>query len=201
MKKENKKIKHHVIFNNFNKSFLFLKKIRNFLLFSLALFIIFTVLGYIFPVFFQKEIAEMVSNLVKQTEGLNTMGLIGFIFLNNLKSSFFAVVFGIIFGIIPFFIVVFNGYVLGFVANKAVSSEGSSVLFRLIPHGIFEIPAILISISLGFKLGMFIFGKHHNVKKEFVNEIFDLFRVFVFIVIPLLIIAAIIEGSLIYFFK
>ena len=89
-----------------------------------------------------------------------------------------------------------NGYVLGFVAYLVVNSDGILVLWRLFPHGIFELPAIFISLGLGLKVGTFIFQKKkfESLKKYSLNSL----RVFLFIVLPLLIIASIIEGSLIY---
>ena len=92
----------------------------------------------------------------------------------------------------------FNGYVLGFVADKAVEARGVGVLWKLLPHGIFELPAIFISLGMGFRFGIFVLK---NSKLEsFKLHVYDLIRVFVFIVIPLLILAAIIEGSFISLF-
>ena len=70
------------------------------------------------------------------------------------------------------------------------------VLWRIFPHGIFELPAVFISLGLGLKLGTFIFQR--NKLKAFAEFFWNSLRVFLFIVLPLLIIAAIIEGSLIF---
>ena len=64
--------------------------------------------------------------------------------------------------------------------------EGIFILWRLLPHGIFEIPAILISTSLGIRLGT----DFKNFKKNLKSAI----RVFLLIIVPLLVIAGIIEG-------
>ena len=106
-----------------------------------------------------------------------------------------AVIFGFFFGLIPIIATLANGYVVGFVTSIVVSSEGVLSLWRLFPHGIFELPAVFISLGMGVKFGTFIFQKK---KAEAFREFFwNSLRVFVFIVIPLLIIGAIIEGSLI----
>tara|TARA_Y100000034_G_C6716675_1_gene316852 strand:- start:368 stop:697 length:330 start_codon:yes stop_codon:yes gene_type:complete len=104
---------------------------------------------------------------------------------------------GIFLGIFSFLILIVNGYVLGFVASKSVAVEGILVLWRLLPHGIFEIPAVMISAGLGLKLGAYLFVKHK--KGDFKQWLLNSLRVFLFIVVPLLIIAAIIEGILIIF--
>lgn len=189
------------VYTSFKLSLKYLKEIKNYIWFVLVLFCCVGVFGYLFPVFFEEQILKLIEDLIKQTEGLGVFGLIRFIFVNNLRSSFFAMLFGIFFGILPFVVIVVNGYVLGFVANKTVSSEGFLVLWRLLPHGIFELPAVLISIAIGLKLGMFLFVYRGRKKgKEFRRGLVDAFRVFILIVIPLLVLAAIIEGWLIWLF-
>jgi len=70
-------------------------------------------------------------------------------------------------------------------------------LWKLFPHGIFELPAVFISLALGMKLGTFIFQK--KKMNSFKDYLWNSFRIFIFVVIPLLVIAAFIEGYLFYF--
>lgn len=187
------------VYKNFKLSLDYLKKTKNYVWFSLILFFCIGIFGYLFPVFFEEQILKIISELIEKTEDLGGLQLIKFIFINNLKSGFFAMIFGIFLGIVPFIVAVMNGYVLGFVANKTISIEGILVLWRLLPHGIFEIPAIMISIGLGLRLGLFLFISKNKNWKEFKKWVGDSLRVFVFIVVPLLVLAAIIEGVLISF--
>ena len=106
---------------------------------------------------------------------------------------------GILFGIYPLFATIANGFILGFVASISVSEVGFLVLWRILPHGIFELPAIFISFGLGLKIGSFIFQKKKF--KSLKNYSLNSLKVFVFIIIPLLIIAAVIEGALIFLFS
>jgi len=181
------------------KSWNYLKEIKNYILFSLVLFLIFGIIGFIFPIFFREQIIKLIVDLIKQTEGLGTLGLIRFIITNNANSAFFGMILGILFGIFPMIVVIINGYVLGFVANQTAVEFGGLVLWRLLPHGIFEIPAIMIAVGLGLKLGMFLFSAKERSWKEFRKWIINSLRVFLLIVIPLLVIAGIIEGLLIVF--
>ncbi|MDP3027165.1 MAG: stage II sporulation protein M [Nanoarchaeota archaeon] len=188
------------VYSNYKLSLKTLKDAKNYVWFATILFFSFILIGFLFPVFFQQQIYDFLKEIFKQTEGLDTWNMIRFIFMNNLKSSFFAIFCGVLFGIIPFAVLVANGYVIGFVVNKTVASEGALVLWRLLPHGIFELPAVLISIGVGLRLGMFLFVyKEKNKLREFGKWLIDSLRVFIFIVVPLLVIAAIIEGSLIIF--
>ena len=187
------------VYRNFRLSLDYLKKTKNYFWFSLILFFCIGILGYLFPVFFEEQILTMIAELIEKTEGLGVLELTKFIFINNLKSGFFAMIFGVFLGIVPLVVNILNGYVLGFVASKAISVEGVLVLWRLLPHGIFEIPAIMISIGLGLRLGLFLFISKNKNWKEFKKWVGDSFRVFVFIVVPLLVLASIIEGVLISF--
>ena len=144
-------------------------------------------------------ILEYIKQILEQTKDMSMLQLISFIFLNNLQASFIGLIFGLFFGFFPVFFAVFNGYLLGVVASLTVSQEGFSSLLNLFPHGIFELPAVFISLGLGLNLGAFIFQKD---KKEFFKKnVSNSIRVFFFVVIPLLLIAAIIEGSLIFLMK
>lgn len=178
----------------------YLGKLKYYLWFSVILFLIIALIGFVFPVFYEQQIIDLMQELVKQIQDLSPLGLISFIIYNNLKTSFFAVILGIAFGIIPLGITIVNAYILGFVANKVVATEGISILWRLLPHGIFELPAVLISVALGLRLGSFFFVYHgKNKKQEFWKWIRLSLKTFIFVVLPLLILAGIIEGIFIYF--
>jgi|APSaa5957512622_1039677.scaffolds.fasta_scaffold17449_4 stage II sporulation protein M len=184
---------------NYSKSWKHLLESKKFIWYAFVLFLISALIGFIFPTpeFLRTYLIEMIQNLTGQLEGLNGFEITRYIFFNNLKASFFAAILGIVFGVFPLFVVLSNGYLIGFVSKIVTAQEGIFVLWRLLPHGIFEIPAVLISIGLGLKLGSISFQlkKYQNIKKEFI----ELLRVFVFIVLPLLIVAAIIEGILVTF--
>lgn len=199
VKKKNKKS--FSLKEEYKHSWLFIKEIKNFIYFGLAIFLFFVLLGFIFPVPEQiyEKIIEMINELVKRTEGLSQFELIKFILLNNLQSSFASIVYGTFFGLVPFFASALNGYLLGFVASASVGAGGISSLWKILPHGIFELPAIFISFGMGLKMGSFIFQekKLESLFRFFKNSI----RVFILVIIPLLIIAAIIEGSLIALFS
>ena len=187
--------------NQYLKSWKYLKASKDFIYFIIFLFFLIALMGFfIIPSeALTERILEFMRELLALTKGLSAIGLVKFIFLNNLKSSFIGMASGIIFGIIPMFTLIANAYLLGFVSSMAVESNSFLSLWRLLPHGIFELPALFISLALGLKLGSFIFQKDKiDSLKKFVLESL---RVFVLIVVPLLIIAAIIEGVLIFFFK
>ncbi|MFC1682506.1 stage II sporulation protein M [Nanoarchaeota archaeon] len=181
----------------YKKAFTFIKKSKNFIYTIIAIFCAFTLIGFFIPIPDQlsNQILELLRQILEQTKDMTSKQLTSFIFFNNLKSSIFGMILGIFFGIFPIFASLVNGYLLGFVASLSVKSEGVLSLWRILPHGIFELPAVFISLGLGLKIGSFIFQKQKikSLKHFLTNSL----RVFLLIVIPLLIIAAIIEGILI----
>jgi len=185
---------------NYTQSWKYIKESRYFIYSIIFLFLFFVLLGFFFPVpeNISAYILEFIEELLRKTEGMSQGELIKFIFLNNIQGSFFGMIFGVLFGVFPLMSVIANGYLLGFVVAKSVQSQGIVILWRLFPHGIFEIPALFLSLGLGLRLGAFIFQKEKL--KSLQKYIWESLRVFLFVIIPLLIVAAIIEGSFIALF-
>ena len=193
--------KHNWLKKNYSECWNFIKDSKKFIYSIIFIFLFFALIGFFVPVpsNVYDALMQLIEELLAQTEGLSTFGLIKFIFLNNLQSSFLGLIFGLIFGIFPFFSALMNGYLLGFVANMSVSSAGVLSLWQLLPHGIFELPAVFISLGFGLRLGFGIFNK--TERKNFKENFSLSLKTFFFVVFPLLVIAAFIEGFLIFFLK
>jgi len=224
--------------NQYQQSWEYIKESRNFIYITLIIFLLFAFIGAFVPApeFLEQQILKFIEELLRKTAEMSQGELMSFIFLNNLQSSFFGMIFGIALGIFSAITSVSNGYLLGFVSSRAAYEEGIFVLWRLFPHGIFELPALFISTGLGLKLGFpFIYRyfkyywKRKNIFallagilflpfsiiltlilnknlrkyqfKDFLFKVNNSLRVFLFIILPFLLIAAIIEGCLIFFFN
>lgn len=185
---------------NYFKSWEYIKESKNFIWVAVIVFFVAVIIGFLYqPAWAVNFVLEQMKKALADTSGMNTFQLMNYIFLNNLRVSFSGLIYGFILGLPTVILSVFNGYAVGYVSSTAVSTAGAGSLLNLLPHGIFELPAIFISFGMGIKFGSFIFYKEKmkNFSKFFVNSL----RVFVFVVLPLLIIAAIIEGVLISFLK
>ena len=179
-------------------SWKYIKESKRFIYFVSLIFLIFLILGFILPTPepIAQKILEFLEEMLEKTQGMNFLELFWFIFWNNLKVSFIGIVSGIVFGILPFLTSVANGYLLGFVSSLVVGQENFLSLWRILPHGIFELPAVFISLGLGFKLGFFIFQK--KKMKYLKNNLYKSLIVFFLIVLPLLVLAAFIESFFIF---
>ena len=177
----------------------YIKESKNFIYSIIGLFFVFVLFGFFVPVpeNIQNQILEYFESLVAQIQGLTWLELISFLLNNNAISGFFVLFSGFAFGIFPIFSTILNGFILGFASNFAVSHGGIFSLWKILPHGIFELPAIFISFGLGLKFSTFIFKK--NKWESFKTFLEKSILVYVFVVLPLLVVAAIIEGTLIFF--
>ena len=139
-------------------------------------------------------IKDAVSNLFGRFEDLRGIELFVRIFLNNIMAAFTATASGILFGILPLLSALINGLIIGTVLTNLVQlTELTSfqAVLSLIPHGIFEIPAFLLSLALGVALGTWPFRQE---KSAFLAGVFNAAaKAYFKIVIPFLIIAAAIE--------
>ncbi len=182
---------------NYSLSWKYIKESSTYILLVIFLlfFGVFTALIYQPPLLIE-SIKTFMESILRDTSNFNVFEMVVYILNNNLKNSFFSLFLGIFLGLVPIFTALSNGYVLGFVCEKSVLVAGPLVLLRLVPHGIFEFPAIILALAMGTRLGLFWFSSEK--KKEFIKRVEGSLRVFLFVVLPLLIIAAIIEGLLIF---
>lgn len=180
----------------YKKCWKYISDSKKFIFFIAFIFFVFSLVSFLFPVpkILSEQILKIINEILKETEGLSRLNLIAYIIFNNIQSSFFGILLGFALGIFPLFYAIVNGYVLGFISAISVQTTGYSSLLQLLPHGIFEFPAIFISLGIGLKFGTFIFQK--DKKKSFKNYLINSLRIFLLIILPLLLIAGIIEGTL-----
>jgi stage II sporulation protein M len=189
------------LWNEYRKSWDYIKDSGFFIFLIIGIFIFFILLGFFIPVPspIYNAIISYIKELIAKTENLSQINTILFIISNNVQSTFFSLLFGVFLGIFPLFTTIINGYVLGFVSSVSVANGGILTLWKLLPHGIFELPAVFIALGLGLRTGMFAFQKDRI--KSLRNYLVNSFRVFLLVIIPLLVIAGIIEGTLVFILK
>ena len=116
------------------------------------------------------------------------------IFANNTIKSFFLILSGVIVGVIPFLFIGYNGYIIGLIINIAGQERGiGNVILSLLPHGILEIPAVLLSGGLGIWIGAGVLKTLAGNKEDVRSRVGYSLRIFLRVVVPMLFVAAIIE--------
>ena len=181
-------------FKRFKSYFLSLNKyiILSFLIFSFAVFY-----GYFSAQSSPEEMNNILEEFVKIYEPVFKMGSFGqflFILLNNGLTLFFIILLGFIFGIPSFFALFSNGLILGIVAffsNQAFS--WSTFFLGVLPHGILEIPVLILGCAMGLKIGKISFDKIFKKQGDFKEELSLALYFYLKIIFPLLVLAAAIE--------
>ncbi len=187
----------HEVHDLFVESLDMVKEQRKFIYSVFGIFIIGSFVGFIEADTLKPYFNELIGEIIDKTEGLDFLQMFWFIFSNNITSSLLALFFGVFFGVFPIFNALFNGALLGYVYSQASALAGYGVIWRLLPHGIFELPAIFISLGLGVYVGAALFGK--NKISNAIIRLKKSFRVFLTLVFALLVIAAFIESALIVY--
>lgn len=153
------------------------------------------------------EQLEQVRKNIEQTPTfVNTFRII---FFNNVSVSLIAILSGFVFGVYPVMILVNNGLLISVVmmSGAAKTNIHPIILFlsMVLPHGIFELPAILIGAALGMHLGLaviraiiasFVPSRHEKTIEEW-RGIRRRFPVIAVGMVVCLFFAALIETSLI----
>lgn len=136
----------------FKEALSYIKDSKKYIYTAIILFVVSSLAGFFFKDYLG-IFNDIIKELISKTEGMNSPELIFFIFQNNLQAALLGILTGIVFGIFPIFYVILNGLVTGYVVGLSSEAAGLSIIWQLLPHGIFELPAIFISFGLGIKLG------------------------------------------------
>jgi stage II sporulation protein M len=136
---------------------------------------------------FEKEVAG-------NMDGENPFDMFPKLFFNNLEACILLFLGGASFGILTIFIMSLNGIVIG--AIMEIVSKGHSAVFvaaALLPHGIFEIPAFILSGALGILLAQALMAEWYGNGDSAVAA-YSYARLFLVAVLPLVLVAAGVEA-------
>ena len=172
------------------------------LLMTAAAFLIICLLGFGVSLF-NKSIPEFVVNyftqMVQDGNIVTDDGTIHFgaLLANNLRAA----VFSVLYGFIPFIYLTalavgMNALILGVLAAYYVSNGTSLLIYfaGVLPHGVFELSALLITFALGLLLCRRITQYiRKNTKGMMKPLLCNIARSFVMHVVPLLVVAAAVE--------
>ncbi|WP_336784365.1 stage II sporulation protein M [Paenibacillus illinoisensis] len=138
-----------------------LGSIRNALIWSVILFVVGIGAGWVSTGPLQDILLNQIGGLQEVSRQLEQSGNVQwnffiFIFFNNAIKSVLVIYAGIFFGILPVIFLVINGMVIGFLVH--ITTDNGASLFDivvkgLLPHGIIEIPVIIIACAFGLKFG------------------------------------------------
>ena len=168
---------------------------------SIFLFIASSTLGCYVGLVNPRLSEQLMEALRSSVEPLTTQGalmLLGLILLNNASKCLGAILLGLLFGLAPLMFDVVNGFILGLlaVASAKVEAAPFSFLVKLAPHGVLEVPAMLFSVAVGLREGVAMIRKLRGEEVSLKEEAKQGLRLFVRLVLPLLLLAAVVEAFL-----
>ncbi|WMJ85035.1 stage II sporulation protein M [Oscillospiraceae bacterium LTW-04] len=146
------------------------------------------------------QLSEMFNekDVINESGQLSVMGL----FFNNFIASGMAVVTGVVpFIFVPLAALALNAVLVGII-SAIMGTAGIGGPFELVvsiaPHGVFEIPALLISAAMGIALCLDISARVLYKKRDmsFLTLLAELARISVLVIVPLLAVAAVLEAYL-----
>jgi len=176
----------------------FIKKAKRYI-FSLRYYILFSsvvFLGSILIGYFNApndqgltdETLETLSEMIKPILDMSPAGQFLVVFLKNAFAGLLAILLGAAFGIFPIIILFLNGSLLGILASALKETLSfSDFLLGILPHGILEIPFLIIAASCGMKVGRSL--TKGDFKKEFTSALVFFLK----ILLPIVFLAALIE--------
>jgi len=176
----------------------YLAKIKN-LSFLLVIFFFFSIfLGYGlahgYPRQTETTIYNGLKDMIEPAKTYSPIQLFALIFFKNSIVAIISVLSGIIFGIIPILIIFTNGLILGIISYVILGQYNILILSAgILPHGIIEIPALILSAASGIRLWQSLYHRILYDKGELGNEFLSIIAFFTLIIMPMLAIAALIE--------
>ena len=163
------------------------------ILIPIFLLIISILYGYFIPkieIPFEKSIIhQILQPYVELYKPYNIFTVI-FLFLKNTLVVFIAFFLSPLLLISPIFVIILNGFITGYIASILPLDIA---IKALVPHGIFELSALVITSSSGFRFGFYIIMKFIKHKEYKIIEILKKEIKWIYISLILLLIAAIIE--------
>ncbi len=135
----------------------YIKELKPFIMLSLALFALSVLAGVIYYIINPSYALGTLSGLediVDLIKDFSIIEIMLFIFINNAVKMLFAILLGFALGIFPFFFLVMNGFIIGVFAHFQTVENGLLfIMAGLLPHGIIEIPLLIVSSAIGLKIG------------------------------------------------
>ena len=173
--------------------------IRNLIL-ATSIFFVSLVLGKLIGQNAALEVLRRLGGLVERFARTENLSLLLFlmIFLNNGIKTLAIIFLGILLGIPPLFFIGLNGFIVGSVGSALESAMGwKYVMASVVPHGVIEIPMLLLATALGLTVGMESFKWLTRRESRVKLQLSDCLKVYLRWILPGLAIAAVIEAFVI----
>ncbi|MDY6955107.1 MAG: stage II sporulation protein M, partial [Thermodesulfobacteriota bacterium] len=126
-----------------------LSEARHFIYLAAGIFFVGILTGAVYPERFGVIYETVAETLRYRFEDKGILLTIVLLFFQNATVAFASILLGLLLGLVPIFSAAANGIVVGVLLSVAARSSQLYELWMLLPHGIFELPAIFTAWGLG----------------------------------------------------
>ncbi len=168
-----------------------LRQVRYGILAALCVYVVGSLAGgwYADRLHFLQPAAE---GLVDTFQGKGPINFVVSLFLHNLTATYITMCLITLWGVVPLVAAAGNGLLLGWVVVTIIESSPADAAALLVPHGMFEWPAMLTAWGVGLWRGVGYRFDHRP--STYLERWKRANRIYFFVVLPLLLIAAVVEG-------
>ncbi|MDP2743604.1 MAG: stage II sporulation protein M [Dehalococcoidia bacterium] len=140
------------------------------------------------------EMLKRLEEMLRPFASLGPLELFVPIFVNNAAKALGAILLGVLLGLPPLLFIIFNGFTIGAVISVLKASLGyGTIIASLAPHGVIEIPMLLLATALGLSVGKESLNRLAGRKSQVKSRLLSGLRVYIKWVLPGLLVAAAIE--------
>lgn len=171
-------------------------RLRPYVFALITIFVVCLVAGFFAPAGLRVWVAAGFRTWAAPYRRLSHPALFVFILVHNASAALIAMVLGMVYGILPIVSVAANGALLGMVVRQAsIAAAPMQIALKVVPHGVFELPALMIALAHGLWLGQPGWGQPAGAPvMPFGQRLRCALGRYVRIVLPLLVVAAAIEA-------
>lgn len=187
----------------FSKTYIkeYFSRNKTLIIIATLLLIFSSLLGFIFSGVIKAYVIEILKEIILSVPPNPTvLEEAQYLFLNNIRANIIIMLGGFLFSTMSVLAVILNGMVIGFTYTLVTPLQFA---VGILPHGIFELPAVILALVGAFKITIMEFNLinalfKHRLREELANSktiMKDIVLTFILILI-LLIIAALIEAGI-----
>jgi stage II sporulation protein M len=161
--------------------------------------------SFLYPILAKEALNELIDTFAFLLE-FEPLEMVFFLFLNNSIKIFLFMFLGILWALPTVFFLILNGWILGYVVGVSFPEIGiNGIFYSVFLHGIFELSGLFLGSAMGIVLGVLAYKETRNrkifpVSPELKSLLFSSLKIFFYVILPLLFIAAVVETYLIYYF-
>lgn len=171
----------------------YVTSLRWYLVLSSVLFLSLGMLGYLFGGNFY-SLWKGLQGYFGGFANFHPLVVFVLIFVNNSITSLLAILLGVTLGIVPLLVSAGNGFIIGLAGYYTLQKSSLTFfIMSILPHGLIELPMVLLSTAIGIGVGFEtlkkLLGRKSAVKRKLVKGL----KLYAFVILPLLLLAAFIE--------